>query len=251
MTFRTLLMAGALALALPAVALAQGMSDTDPTLAAAKAATDAGDLAGAIVLYEQAAAQGVTGGASELARIYLEGGAGVVPDYALALEWATTAAEAGDSRGLLYLGKIWMEALGVEVDPAKAAGYFAQANDAGDRKAARYLGLIATGQGDPAAAAEWYAIAAERGDITSQFYLGQAYERGAGVAQDYGQAMAWYAKSAERGDLIASDGMVGMAGLYENGLGVDIDLDKATALYEQAAALGNTTAQAALIRLGG
>ena len=61
--------------------------------------------------------------------------------------------------------------------------------------------------------------------------------------------MAWYQKSAARGDVIASDGMIGMAGLYERGLGVTQNAVQALALYQQAAALGNDAAKAALIRL--
>ncbi|MDS9469885.1 SEL1-like repeat protein [Paracoccus sp. MBLB3053] len=61
--------------------------------------------------------------------------------------------------------------------------------------------------------------------------------------------MHWYQVAAERGDHVASDGLVGEAGLYARGLGVSQDLARAKALYEQAAALGNVTAQAALADL--
>jgi len=73
---------------------------TDPKLAAAKAATDAGDLPRAVQLYEQAVAGGKAMAESELARIYLEGGETLAPDYAAARGWAETAAADGDSRGL-------------------------------------------------------------------------------------------------------------------------------------------------------
>ena len=239
----------ALCLAGAAPGYSQGAAPVDPALAAAKAANDAGDLTGAIALYEDAAAAGQSRAESELARIYLEGGPGLPADYAAAQDWARKAVDDGDSRGYLYLGQIYMKGLGVPVDLEQARAYFLEGEAAGDLKAPRYLGLIAQAQGDPATAARWFSQGAEAGDITSQFYLGQAYETGAGVPQDYGLAMQWYRVAATRGDLIASDGMVGAAGLYARGLGVGQDLDAARALYAQAAALGNTTAQAALADL--
>ncbi|WP_341486009.1 tetratricopeptide repeat protein [Thioclava sp. GXIMD4215] len=230
-------------------ALADMRTPSDPTMRAAKTATDQGDLAQAVTLYKEAADQGQASAASELARLYLEGGTGLTPDYAAAADWAERAAQGGDSRGYLYLGKIYMDGLGVPVDTAKAKDYFHKGEAAGDMKAPRYLGLIAKAEGDDKTAATWFAEAAEAGDITSQFYLGQAYETGAGVPQDYTQALYWYRKSAARDDLIGSNGMVGEAGLYARGLGVAQDPARAKALYTKAAAFGNPKAQAALAAL--
>lgn len=226
-----------------------GMSH-DPTLTAAQAAADAGDWPHAITLYEQAANQGLRGGSEQLAHLYLEGAPGLPPDYAQAMHWATKAVQAGDSRGLLYLGKIWMDGLGVQADLNKAKDLFTQADAGGDLKAPRYLGLLAARQGHDDDAARWYAKGAQRGDITSQYLLGQAYEQGKGLPQDAAAAMRWYQAAASRGDLIASDGMVGMAGLYERGEGVAPDRARALQLYRQAASLGNATALTALHRLG-
>lgn len=250
MTIRRTVLAGVLAMSVSTLALAQDVEPSNPTLAAAQAATDAGDIAQALALYEQAVTEGQASGAAQLARLYMEGGEGLAPDYALAMDWAQKASDMGDGRGLLYLGKIWMEGLGVTADLDKAAAYFTQADAGRDIKAARYLGLIATEKGNEAASAEWFAKGAESGDITSQYYLGRAYELGLGVTQDYDKAMTWYEASAKRGDIIASDGMVGMASLYERGEGVERDRRRAVALYQQAADLGNETAQAALTRLG-
>lgn len=224
-------------------------ADTTALLAQAKAASDAGEMAEALELYQEAAAEGAAGADVQLARIFLEGGDGVAVDYQQARLWAGKAAEAGETRGLTYLGKIWMEGLGVTADSAKALVYFKQADEAGDMKAGRYVGLIAQASGDDETAARWFLKAATAGDITSQYYIGKAYQDGAGVMQDVVAAMAWFQKSATRGDIIASDGMVGMASLYEAGEGVDQDVDKAEALYQQAADLGNEAAKAALARL--
>lgn len=222
---------------------------SDPIVAAAKAALDASHTAKAKMLFEEAAAAGKIEVEVELSRLYLEGAGGLPPDYASAISWAQKAADAGNSRGQLYLGKIWMDGLGVLPDRARALGYFRQADAAGDLKAARYIGLLAAQQGDAITAAEWFLKGAEAGDITSQHHLGRALETGAGVMQDFTTAMKWYSKAAERGDLIASDGMVGMASLYEKGEVVEVDLGRAIALYRQAADLGNKKASAALARL--
>jgi TPR repeat protein len=255
MRFRTKIRACLLSVAclvmLPGLTLAQEHHfQSDPQLAAAQKAMDAGDWAQSLTLFKQAAADGKSAALEHIAQIYLEGGKGVKKDYAAAMAWAQKAADAGRSRGYLFLGQIWMKGLGVSANLEKALAYFKKADAEGDMKAGRYVGLIAQQRGDDATAAKWFRKAAEAGDITSQYYLGRAYETGRGVPRDYAEAMKWYRTSASRGDIIASDGMVGMAGLYEKGEGVPRDLAKAKALYSQAAGLGNKAASKALARLG-
>jgi uncharacterized protein len=239
----------ALVLAIAPLSALHAQDATTSALTEAKTATDMGDLARALDLYRQAAEAGSTDAAIQLARLHLEGGKGLATDYGEARLWAQRAADEGDSRGLLYLGRIWMEGLGVAADTEKARGYFLKSDVEGDLKAARYLGLIDKAAGEAKSAAEWFKKGAASGDITSQFYLGQAYQTGDGVEQDFALAMTWYAKAAERGDIIASDGLVGMASLYENGQGVAVDKDRAIALYRKAAVLGNKAAMNALERL--
>lgn len=247
---RMTFLAGAFVALLPSMALAQNPGNSDPQRAAAKAAMDAGNGPQALKLPTAAAAEGKPETMAQIAQLYLEGEKGVTRDYAAAMEWAQKAADAGVGRGNLLLGQIWMKGLGVVADQDKALEYFKMADNGGDMKAGRYVGLIAKEKGDVQSAAQWFRHSAELGDITSQYYLGHAYETGAGAPQDYVAAMAWYQKSASRGDIIASDGMIGMAGLYERGLGVTQDIAMALALYQQAADLGNETAKAALTRLG-
>lgn len=250
---RRYLLAGAFLFLLPLSAHAQAHmphQSSDPQLAAAQKAMDAGDFAQSLTLFQQAAADGKPAALEHIVQIYLEGGHGVEKDYAAAMIWAQKAVDAGQTRGYLYLGQIWMNGWGVTADLDKALANFKQADAKGDLKAGRYVGLIAQQRGDDATAAQWFRKSAEAGDITSQYYLGRAYETGRGVPLDYAAALTWYTKSASRGDIIASDGMVGLAGLYENGEGVPKDMDKALALYRQAADLGNATASKALARLG-
>nr|WP_321459731.1 tetratricopeptide repeat protein [uncultured Cohaesibacter sp.] len=233
-------------LSLFGTAQAQGTPPTGSIMAEAKAATDAGDLVNAVELYKKAYANAEPHAAGQLARIYLEGAQGVPVDSQAAMEWAQKSADAGETAGLLYLGKIWMDGRGVNPDIEKAEGYFHQADEAGDMKAARYIGLHALEVKDFAEAARWFKKGAEAGDITSQYHLGRAYELGEGVERDFAAALQWYSKAAERGDFIASDGMVGLASLYEHGEGVPVDHAKAKELYQKAADQGNVIAKMTL-----
>lgn len=214
-----------------------------------EAASREGDMATALKDLTPAAEAGNADAQGRLGEMY-QTGRGVDTDYEKALYWLQKAADQGNARAYLNLGLIYKNGLGVEKNDEKAKASFEAAAKGGDFKAPRYLGLYAQAAGDDEKAASWFKDAAEKGDITSQYYLGQAYEQGRGVKQDYTLAMQWYEKSASRGDHVASDGMVGMAGLYEKGLGVDKDLDKAIALYKQAAAVDNEAAKEALKRLG-
>nr|WP_321455025.1 tetratricopeptide repeat protein [uncultured Cohaesibacter sp.] len=246
---RRLFLSLCLLLSLLGVAEAQLMPPAGSIMAEAKAATDAKDLARAVELYKKTYANKEPHAAEQLARLYLDGGKGAAVDYAAARLWAQKSADAGEIRGLLYLGKIWMEGLGVSKDLDKALGYFRQADEAGDMKSARYIGLIALERHKDTEAARWFEKGAIEGDITSQYYLGRAYQAGDGVPQDFAAALKWYTTAATRGDLIASDGMVGLASLYEQGQGVPTDLEKAKGLYQKAADLGNAKAQEALNRI--
>lgn len=247
---RQFLMAGTFLLMMTSAALAQTHVMNDPELAGAQKAMNAGQTAQALNLFKDAAASGNSTAMEHVAQIYLSGGSGVRQDYSAAREWAQKAADAGKGRGNTFLGQIWMNGWGVAADLDKALAHFEQASAQGDMKAGRYIGLIAQKRGDHVAAAKSFLKAAEAGDITSLFYIGRAYEFGTGVPLDYAKAMEWYTKSASRGDIIASDGMVGMAGLYETGKGVPQDLDHAVEIYRGAAELGNASAIEALARLG-
>lgn len=185
-----------------------------------------------------------------LGQAYASRNQGVPQDFAKALMWNGKAAAQGNARAHFNIALMYLNGSGVAMDEAKALVEFTTAETMGDMKAPRYLGLAADKAGNPVKAFGFYQEGAERGDITSQFYLGRAYELGQGVTQDYAQAFIWYTKSAERGDHVASEGMVGLAGLYERGLGISPDIQKAIALYKQAAATGNEMAMAALKRLG-
>ena len=127
-----------------------------------------------------------------------------------------------------------------------------------------------------AKSAELYRKGAELGNAGCQNELGYAYQQGAGVPRDYGQAQAWYMRAAEqnhagalcdlgwlydeglgvpRNYAVAKDyyersralgsavAVNNLGFLYEKGHGVKVDKSKALKLYEQAAAMGSSVAK--------
>ncbi len=73
---------------------------------------------------------------------------------------------------------------------------------------------------------------AEQGDPAAQTYVGEIFEKGLGVAPDYGVAATWYRRAADRG---YSRAALNLGNLYERGLGVGRDPAQALAWYRRAA----------------
>jgi TPR repeat protein len=80
---------------------------------------------------------------------------------------------------------------------------------------------------------------AQEGDPKAQTYVGEIYEKGLGLAPDYGGAAKWYRKAADQG---YSRAQVNLGYLYEKGLGVRKDLKTALNLYRQASGLSDELA---------
>ena len=144
----------------------------------------------------------------------------------------------------------------MESDPEAAMARFLAADEAGNKKAARYVGLMyEQGLGveqDYALAASWYEKGVGSGDLTSGYYLGLLYKQGLGVDQDYGKAAGYFASVAASENKSATgvvDAGVELAQLYEQGLGVEQNLDRALELYREAAEYDNEAAATALERL--
>ena len=160
------------------------------------------------------------------------------------------------SMGLLNEGIAFMNGDGVEQDYDAAMQRFLAADEAGNKKAARYVGLLyEQGLGveqDYALAASWYEKGVNAGDLTSGYYLGLLYKQGLGVDQDYEKAAEYFASVAASENKSATgvvDARVELAQLYEQGLGVEQNVDRAIALYREAAEYGNEQAVEALERL--
>lgn len=88
----------------------------------------------------------------------------------------------------LNQGIAYLNGNGVEQDYQKALELFVTAHEAGNMKAARYIGMMyEQGLGVEQAYAEaekYYNLGVQAGDLTSGYYLGLLYEQGLGVEQD-------------------------------------------------------------------
>lgn len=116
---------------------------------------------------------------------------------------ALVLAGEGDAESRYTLGKMYMEGIGVQADPAQAASWYAKAAEQGHEKAAFRLGLLhyeGTGvKADLATAFGLFTQAARQGYPAAQFYLGRMYAAGQGVKRDYPAALEWFDKAVEGG----------------------------------------------------
>jgi hypothetical protein len=75
---------------------------------------------------------------------------------------------------------------------------------------------------------------AQDGDPVAQNYVGEIYEKGLGLAPDYGLAALWFQRAADQGHAPAQ---INLGQLYEQGLGVPQDQAKAIEWYRKASGL--------------
>jgi len=138
------------------------------------------------------------------------------------------AAEAGDVRAQVTLGRMYFEGDGVPQDDAEAARWWRLAADQGDRDAQFHISFMYEyGRGvekDLAEAIRWYQLGAAQGDALAQFNLGRMYYTGQGVMKDFAEAFRWWRLAAAGGDLVAQ---FNLGRMYQHGEGVDADLVRA------------------------
>lgn len=119
--------------------------------------------------------------------------------------------------------------------------------EAGDAEAQAWVGsLYANGDGvnvDDGAAFDWYLRSAEGGNVQAQSNIGAMYAMGNGVAQDQEAAARWFERAAENGD---AHGQFNLAVLLSSGTGVAKDIAKAAEWYRAAAEGGHYPSQARL-----
>ncbi|WP_419730572.1 tetratricopeptide repeat protein [Lichenicola sp.] len=82
--------------------------------------------------------------------------------------------------------------------------------------------------------------AADAGDARAARFIGVMYDAGEGVPQDQGRALVWYRRAADLGDPVA---MFNVAVLYDAGRGVAPDHAKAARWYARAARLHDGRAE--------
>ena len=93
---------------------------------------------------------------------------------------------------------------------------------------------------DYAEAVKWYRKAGEQGYAGAQYNLGFMYAKGKGVPQDYAEAGKWYRKAAAQG-LAEAQNNLGI--MYAKGKGVPQDYHEAAKWYRKAAEQGLAEAQ--------
>lgn len=172
-------------------------------------------------------------------------------DFVNAVTWFRKAAEKGDARGQVRLGRAYLNGQGVAQDNVEGIKLLREAAEQGDAQGQSTLGIMyLSGRGvakNDGEAVKLLREAAEQGDVQGQFALGGAYVFGlGGVPQDYVEAAKWFRKSAEQGNSFAQ---VYLGGVYENGQGVAKDDAEAVKWYRKAAGNGNDDAKRRLAEL--
>lgn len=128
-------------------------------------------------------------------------------DYTGALALWLPLADAGDVESQAWIGTLYENGQGVEVNDAEAFRWYLRSAEGGNRLAQNNIGaMYGLGKGveqDYSQAAKWFERAAEQGDTHSMFNLAVLYSKGKGIAQDIEKAVHWYTQAAERGHVPA------------------------------------------------
>jgi uncharacterized protein len=98
-------------------------------------------------------------------------------------------------------------------------------------------GVAAYVRGDSETAVRILRPLAEQGDARAQYHLGTLYYAGAGVPQDYAEALKWFRLSADQGN---PDGQGALGSMYYTGRGVPQDYVLAHMWFNLSAARGGS-----------
>lgn len=236
--------------------------------AAAEAALQAGNVAGAIPLLAEEAKLGNPVAAFNLGKIYEDGAAGA-PDFTQAATYYRIAAEidtapryngaalgaqgpqlisAAQMYGQYALGRLYETGKGVPQDNNEAIGWYTRAADLGNIKAMLKLAVIQR-EGLPgvppdlASSTSWLQRAAEMGSVPAALELGRAYQTGIGVVPNAQEAAKWFQQALAGGAVSAE---YNMGTLYRNGLGGQPDFVRAVEHFERGASAKDPLAMLAL-----
>jgi TPR repeat protein len=193
------------------------------------------DRAGALPLWQTAAAAGNPGAELALAIAYLEGDT-VRPDVSKGLALLRGAVVKGHAPALARLGQELETGLHVPADTAQAVSVLTRAAEAGNAHGTyRLAWMHRIGKGvrhDMARCIELLSQAAAGDFAQAQYELAVHCSTGDGVPQDDERAAYWLERAVQ-GD--HGEAMIMLAGKHERGRGVPQDLAKAVALYRRAA----------------
>lgn len=168
--------------------------------------------------------------------------------YPNALAEFTYLVEEGDPAAAYYLGKMYLEGLGIPKNVTRARSLFQTADMGYYFPASAELGkLLLTGADQiPAEPAKGLALlkkAAHAGEAEAAFELGMAYAHGTNVEQNLNYAFGYYLKAALQGHMKAQ---YALAKLYMEGRGVPQDYNEAMKWLTRSAYQGYVLAQVAL-----
>jgi uncharacterized protein len=175
-----------------------------PSLDAAVAAYERGDLAQARSAFTRLSAQGLPAADYNLSVMHLKREM-PQPSDREAVRLMTRAADAGFVTAMVGLAELHEQGrAGLPVNLAQSVLWQRRAAEAGSVDAqvslgtAYYLGRGAAK--DLPLAARWYRLAAQGGDVGAMYLLASMLEHGEGVGRDLAEARYWYAAAARQGD---------------------------------------------------
>jgi TPR repeat protein len=123
---------------------------------------------------------------------------------------------------MTLLGELYSNALGIKRDDAKAAEWYKQAADRGDREAMFALGMMRiAGRAGPAnreEGARLLASSAKLGKAAAAYNLGLLYLEGQTFPQDVKRAAELFRQAADAGN---PEAQYALATLYKEGRGVE------------------------------
>lgn len=125
-------------------------------------------------------------------------------NYPAAFDQLAPLASMGNAVAQFYLGKMYMQGLGVPQDYKESLSWHRKAAAQGTAESQALLGFVYYyGLGVPQdykEAEAWTRTAAENGYAEAQHNLGWMYGKGQGVPQDWVQAYKWFNIAVSRGE---------------------------------------------------
>ena len=177
-------------------------------------------------------------------------GYGTEADSVQGIALIRQAAEIGNTRAMIGLGRLYAVGEGVERDTVEALRWYERAVAAGSTQAMIQLaGSHLSGQAapkNPQRAVELYQMAADQGNLDAKCRLGLCYEQGTGVDVNARRAYHLYMQAAEKG---SAWGMRLVAYCYGQGIYVEQDSKKAAEWFRRSAEEGDVQSSYMLGRI--
>jgi len=167
-----------------------------------------------------------------------------IADAEPAFFWVKRAADSGLEGAQALLGRMYVEGIGVKADVPRGMALLAQQEREKLPDAFNELGKLyrseSSGMTDKRKAAEYFRQGAQLGQREAAQALAVMLHTGEGIARDLPQAIHYYELAVKSGN---PDAMNNLAEIYRQGEdGVPRDIDKAVALLRGAAQMGHTFA---------